>query len=586
MLRPQLPRLILLGLFLLLGGCGKTEQTAHDNRSGGSGGGSSLSTEELALIAPEAVMAGHMHVGDFWRKHGEAIQKRMREVDATIFDTMEAEVGFTMGDIDRILVIVPNTSSEPVPLYVMNKPANQEKIKKGLLKPIKPFAQVGPGGATAPQPAVPEVETLQVNGKTYHRLKQQFSDRALHFMNDRTFFFGPTSAVETMLKLDPKATPGPVAEQLRKEANHQMAVCVALEKLPMSPESPVPVPVRELFKAKIGVMTLDLDDKVKFVARLSFAQADHAAKGAESVKSLVTMAQFAAPTLMKELDYAVVESPDAPDNLRLLLQQSLTALKSVSIDAQGTDLTVKLTVDSDAATIMSANADLIAFLSARAAATFEQVGSSLSNPSGPPSTSTHVRPTIAANMLKIAAALRKYQEQHGSYPPPAIYGKDGTPLLSWRVALLPYLREEELYKQFKLDEPWNSTHNRELRHKMPKVYGGFGMSCYRTFTGGGTAHGGKTGPRPDDFPNNGASTFLVVEADRPADWTRPEGLVAANDKPMPRMGQGINKNFYAIMADGTVRFFKEPPPETTLRKLASKSGGAVDVTNLGEVIKE
>ena len=50
--------------------------------------------------------------------------------------------------------------------------------------------------------------------------------------------------------------------------------------------------------------------------------------------------------------------------------------------------------------------------------------------------------------------------------------QDGTPLLSWRVAILPYMGESEkaLYSQFKLTEPWDSPHNKGLLAKMPKVY--------------------------------------------------------------------------------------------------------------------
>ena len=47
--------------------------------------------------------------------------------------------------------------------------------------------------------------------------------------------------------------------------------------------------------------------------------------------------------------------------------------------------------------------------------------------------------------------------------------------LSWRVHLLPYLGEQELFDQFKHDEPWNSTHNRKLLDRMPDVYKSFGV---------------------------------------------------------------------------------------------------------------
>jgi hypothetical protein len=54
--------------------------------------------------------------------------------------------------------------------------------------------------------------------------------------------------------------------------------------------------------------------------------------------------------------------------------------------------------------------------------------------------------------------------------PTDIVDKNGKVLLSWRVLLLPYLEEGALYKQLKLDEPWDSKHNKKLLEKMPKVF--------------------------------------------------------------------------------------------------------------------
>lgn len=71
------------------------------------------------------------------------------------------------------------------------------------------------------------------------------------------------------------------------------------------------------------------------------------------------------------------------------------------------------------------------------------------------------------NRLKrIARAVFDYYKKHDSYPAPYIKGEG----LSWRVHLLPYLGENELYQQFKLNEPWDSPHNKSLIAKMPDVF--------------------------------------------------------------------------------------------------------------------
>src|SRR5262245_56693586 len=81
------------------------------------------------------------------------------------------------------------------------------------------------------------------------------------------------------------------------------------------------------------------------------------------------------------------------------------------------------------------------------------------------------RAGVANNLKQIGVAMHTYHDKHRSFPAAAIYGKDGKALLSWRVALLPYLGLEALYKEFKLDEPWDSAHNKRLLEKMPAVYG-------------------------------------------------------------------------------------------------------------------
>ena len=41
------------------------------------------------------------------------------------------------------------------------------------------------------------------------------------------------------------------------------------------------------------------------------------------------------------------------------------------------------------------------------------------------------------NLQQIAQALNAYAADHGTYPPPTVYGPAGKPLYSWRVLVLP-----------------------------------------------------------------------------------------------------------------------------------------------------
>jgi hypothetical protein len=57
---------------------------------------------------------------------------------------------------------------------------------------------------------------------------------------------------------------------------------------------------------------------------------------------------------------------------------------------------------------------------------------------------------------RIGRAFHEYHRVQGHFPAPALPDRDGKPLLSWRVALLPQLGYQSLYERFHLDEPWDT----------------------------------------------------------------------------------------------------------------------------------
>jgi hypothetical protein len=191
-------------------------------------------------------------------------------------------------------------------------------------------------------------------------------------------------------------------------------------------------------------------------------------------------------------------------------------------------------------------------------------------------------PRSRDNVERLAAAMQECQNAEGSLPAPAIYGKGGVPLLSWRVALLPYLDESTLYSKFHLDEPWDSEHNRPLLDRIPVVYTTPvpgkakepGLTYYQVFVGKSAAfEDGKRMRLPDDFPDGTMNTILIVEAGQPVPWTKPEDVPFDPDKPVPRVGGLFTNHFHVAFADGTVRCFSKGISELTLRGLITRNGG-------------
>jgi hypothetical protein len=179
--------------------------------------------------------------------------------------------------------------------------------------------------------------------------------------------------------------------------------------------------------------------------------------------------------------------------------------------------------------------------------------------------------------------MLNYQDEQGRLPPAVVYGKDGRPLHSWRVLLLPYLEQQELYKQFHLEEPWDSPHNRRLLERMPKTYApppgkkpripAYHTVCH-VFVGPGAAFEDKKDMKiPDDIPDGTSNTLLIVEAGPPTPWTKPEDLPYDADAPLPPLDTLFHNGFRAALADGSVLFLSKPFNETSLRAAITRNGG-------------
>jgi hypothetical protein len=187
---------------------------------------------------------------------------------------------------------------------------------------------------------------------------------------------------------------------------------------------------------------------------------------------------------------------------------------------------------------------------------------------------------VKRHLFRIGVELHRYHDAHGKkLPASAIRDKQGRPLLSWRVALLPMLGESELYSKFKLDEPWDSPANRPLLEKMPAVYAPFGprenplgSTYFQALVGPGTMFEGEFGHDLGAIPDGAGATLLVVEAAEAVPWTSPVDLVYDPKGPLPRLGGHFRDGSLALFAEGSVAFIKDDIDEPTLRALITRNG--------------
>ncbi|MCE9532166.1 MAG: DUF1559 domain-containing protein [Planctomycetes bacterium] len=221
---------------------------------------------------------------------------------------------------------------------------------------------------------------------------------------------------------------------------------------------------------------------------------------------------------------------------------------------------------------------------------------------------------IQNNFRQLNAALEGYYRDKGCFPPAAIYDANGKALLSWRVLLLPYLEGTytdesdhhsgpvtitkegsgpprktyaELFKQFKLDEPWDSLHNKKLLSKMPSVYrrthyyysyrdGGAMKTGTMMFDGPGAILNGQKRLTKESIKDGLSNTVHVVVTgndDRMAYWTKPIDIPFAADKPLPTLTRKYEQGIYALLADGSHVSLPNAFVEKSLKSAVTIEGG-------------
>jgi hypothetical protein len=212
------------------------------------------------------------------------------------------------------------------------------------------------------------------------------------------------------------------------------------------------------------------------------------------------------------------------------------------------------------------------------------------------------------NLKQLAIGMLNHADALKTFPPPVLYGPDGKTPYSWRVALLRFIEEGELYKQYRFDEPWDGPNNIKLLDKMPSVYRNpmdpatSHNSSYFVLVGPETIfepqqeknaaadagiapaagapgdapaakrpRGRNQGTRFAEIVDGSSHTILLVEAKRDIPWTKPEDIPYAADKPVPKLGGYFENGFIAAIADGSVRFIADNLDEKTMRLLIGKA---------------
>jgi beta-lactamase regulating signal transducer with metallopeptidase domain len=303
-------------------------------------------------------------------------------------------------------------------------------------------------------------------------------------------------------------------------------------------------------KAELVLGTVDpVAGGLEIHARAICQSPDDARQISTLTQLLLTLAAQQVPSFVKSLSL--------PEEFQSLdLAGALTNLISgMVISVEATDIRVKATI----------GADFVAKFS-QAAATFTT------------RYTEEQKQTHVTKLGRLVEAMQAYHVAHGHYPPSSVIGPDGKTTHSWRVELLPYLDEQKLYQRYKLDEPWDGEHNKQLVNEVPAAFHSgdwtqSGCSDYYLVTGKGTLFDGDASPKRDSITDNAGETILVVENRRQIPWTKPLDIDNAAQGNRWQLNGSTGKGFYAGFADGTVKFLPADTDPATLRALFTKAGG-------------
>jgi hypothetical protein len=513
---------------------------------------------DLAFVPGDAVGFVHVRLADIWKSD---LSKEWRETvlkaGEKYLSAFDKRFFPAPSSLDRLTIFLAasakdNPPKTPFMIVATSKAIDKEKFLQFTI----------PGASEEKTPA----GTILIDAKKH---------TAVHFLDDRTFVVGPVAAMQDLLGR-PRAVKGNLRAGLElAHSGSPFVLALNPQALPDHAYREVPRPFQPLLKARLATLTLSLDKESRIDVHLKYANADEAGEAETAAHEGIKLAKMFLAKGRKELEAKVLgngkpgsleELPEAAASLfgLGLLQRVEEFLDSSPVTKKGNALHLSMKLPREGGTILTVAA----------------MGSALLVPAVQKVREAAARTQSANNLKQMVLAMHIYLDQNKVFPLAAICDKNGKPLLSWRVAILPFIEQDQLYRQFKLDEPWDSEHNQKLIPLMPPTYAlpaalsKLGETHYRVFVEGGAGFEWCKGLRIAEYRDGTSNTIAIVEAAQGVPWTKPDELVYGDKKPLPKLGNFYgNGMFNAALFDGSVRALRTNLRESTLRAYITRAGG-------------
>jgi RNA polymerase sigma factor (sigma-70 family) len=539
----------------------------------GVGAGPGETQPDLAQVPTNALAFVRIAFHDIWTSDSmKSVREQLTKSEP--FQDMEKGLGFPIVDIQTLtfFMLPPGEPSrEPTLLLTVStsQPIAKEKLLGALISDAQeqhyrgksyfvPKKSAGPVAGPKPKDgSIPAEWRKGVAGPSQPKGHLFFAgEPAIYFASDRLFLIGEERDFPRYfdrLGWAPAQTPLTAGFKLAEKKHALVAVFQISDQVheeitrrPLPGEAAF---LRPLLDVQSGSVVADLDNTAHLKWELSFL---NEATAKESKNALATGID-----ILKRLLNADASGDFKNDELIAAMAKELSAaLESTQLTQE--KLVVRGTMESKTPLVGM----LIPAVQKVRTAAKQQVSMN--------------------NLKQIGLAMHNYHDTYGRLPPPAIVDKDGKPLLSWRVAILPFIEQDNLYRQFKLDEPWDSEHNKKLMAQMPSVYAPTkgpvkdpSGTYYQVFIGKDTVFEPGEKITLISITDGTSNTLMVVEAADTVSWTKPEDLTFDPKKPLPKLGAEFPDTFLAGFCDGSVRQLPRNLDANTLRALITRNGGEV-----------
>ena len=522
---------------------------------------------DLAMVPADAAGFVHLKVGEILKDSSfDPFRMILAKAGPKAVGTVDGQFVPAPSSFSRATAFVTVSGKEPKPFAVLafSAPFDEAKVVAAYM----PKAEKGVAG-----------------GKAVYTDKNL--GLAAHFPNATHIVLGMPGALEEYLA-KPVAKDGPLAAAIALAATKPVVAGANIAALPIPPDAlnEVPPPFRPILMAQQVVVSLDLGDTSKVNLTVTYKDGAAATDAHKAIRSLADMGRRELAKAKAEFEEKLyspkIKTPRPPEEL----PEAVGSLFALGAMNWGDEILADETLVKVEGANLATSVTLPKQLAAAGGGTLA-VGVGLLLPAVQKVREAAARTQSANNLKQIMLACHSYHDVMGHFPAD-IVDKTGKPILSWRVAILPYIEQDNVYKNFKLDEPWDSEHNKKMSSVTIKTFlspsamaGGAGENVqgktnYRGVSGPGAAFEPGKKIKITDFTDGTSNTIVVIETGELVEWAKPGNDFPFDPKkPLPKFKMPHAGGFQVGLGDGSVRFIRETIAEATLKAMFTRNGGEV-----------